>query len=209
MSGMNESPTIAYVFWHWMRSDAPARDYEGSLKAFQEALRAHAPPGYRRAAVFRHARAAWLPDDATCYVDWYVVDGGAALDALNDAAVSPPCRAVHDAAAARAAGGTAGLYTLKSGALASGDIRCATWFRKPEGVSYEAFDADLAERFAARPVELWRRRMVLGPTPEMCLLSGAPVELPDACAPFEVAMQPLWPGAGGDPGRIDRQAASP
>ena len=190
---MSASATLAYVFWHWTREDTRARDYEDRLKAFQEALLANAPPGYRRAAVFRQAGAPWLPGDARCYVDWYVVDGSTALDALNDAAVSPACRAVHDDAAVRAAGGTAGLYALRRGALRAADTRVATWFSKPAGMSYEALDASVAECVGERPCELWSRRMVLGPTPEMCLLAAAPVELPRSCAALHVRMQPLWP----------------
>ena len=205
---MSAPATIAYVFWHWVHDPAPARDYESRLEAFQESLLANAPPGYRRAAVFRHAPAPWLPDDACRYADWYLVDGGAALDALNEAAVSPACRAAHDAAARRAAGGTAGLYTLRGGVLRAGEIRIATWFSKPAGMGFEALDACVAECAQARPYELWRRRMVLGPTPEMCVLAAAPVELPEACAAIHVALEPLWPKTraedGGEGGEATR-----
>jgi len=194
---MISSPALAYVFWHWILDDAQAHDYEQCLTAFQASLLAHAPQGSRRAAVFRHAPAPWLPDGVHGYVDWYVVDASAALDALNDAAVSPACRTVHDAAAVRSDGGSAGLYALRSGALCARRIRVATWFSKPAGMSYAALDACVAERVGERPFELWSRRMVLGPTPEMCVLGSAPLALPDACNALHVCMDPIWSSTRG------------
>ncbi len=195
MGGMDAPATLAYVFWHWMRADGEVAAYEEALKAFQLALLDNAPTGYRRAAVFRHAPAPWLPGQGPHYMDWYVTDGSAALDPLNDAAVSAACLAVHDAAAGRAQGGTAGLYRLRRGVVQANQVHCATWFSKPAGMSYEALDAHLAEPMDGACSELWSRRMTLGPAPEMCVLAATTIALPEDFGAISVPMEPLWHGA--------------
>lgn len=40
---------------------------------------------------------------------------------------------------------------------------------------------------------LWMRQMVLGPTPEFCLSSGAPVALPPSIDAKYLALAPVWP----------------
>ena len=203
MRGMEAPCCLAYVFWHWIQPDADVAAYEDALRAVQQTLLDNAPPGYRRASVFRHGPAAWLPEPGSHYVDWYLTDGSAALDPLNDGAVSPACRAAHDAAAARAAGGTAGLYQLRQGAVRASEVRCATWFSKPEGMDYEALDEAMAATMRGGRSELWSRRMTLGPTPEMCVLAAAAVELPQAYGAFSVPMEPVWPGARNTVGQGD------
>ena len=126
-------------------------------------------------------------------MDWYLGDGSAALDPLNDAAVSAACRAVHDVAAGAAAGGTAGLYRLRQGVVQTPEVRCATWFSKPTGMSYEALDACLAECTDGTPSQCWSRFMTLGPTPEMCVLAPAAISLPTEFDAVHVPMEQLWP----------------
>ena len=193
MGAMDAPATLAYVFWHWKRGDGDVAAYEDALQAFQQALLDNAPTGYRRAAVFRHAPAPWLPGQGRHYMDWYVTDGSAALDPLNDAAVSAACLTAHDAAAGRAQGGTAGLYRLRHGVVQANHVHCATWFSKPAGMPYETLDACLAERLDGARAELWSRRMALGPAPEMCVLSATAIELPAAFGAISVPMEPLWP----------------
>jgi hypothetical protein len=195
MHAMGSPDCLAYVFWHWIAPGTEVAAYEQALAAFQQTLLINAPPGYRRAAVFRHGPAPWLPGRGPHYVDWYLTDGSAALDPLNDAAVSAACRRSHDDAAARAAGGTAGLYRLREGAVRAAEVRFATWFSKPAGMSYEALDESIAARTQGLRCELWSRRMTLGPGPEMCLLATSAVELPEAYAALGVPMEPVWPGA--------------
>ncbi len=195
MGTMDAPAYLAYVFWHWIAVDGDVAAYEDALKAFQQALLDNAPPGYRRAAVFRHGPAPWLPGHGQHYVDWYITDGSAALDHLNDAAVSAACRRAHDVAAGRAAGGTAGLYRLRQGAVRAAEVQCTTWFSKPAGMSYEVLDARLAERMDGAHSELWSRRMTLGPAPEMCVLAATAIELPEAFGAIRVPMEPVWPGA--------------
>ena len=186
---------LAYVFWHWLRVGGEVGAYEDALTAFQRTLLENAPPGFRGAMVFGHDAAPWLSAPGPHYVDWYLTDGSAALDPLNDAAVSAACRAAHDVAAGAAAGGTAGLYRLRQGVVQAAEVRCATWFSKPAGMSYEALDADLADRMQGIPSQLWSRAMTLGPTPEMCVLATAAISLPAEFDAVAVAMEPLWPPA--------------
>lgn len=192
---MKSNNCLAYVFWHWIEADADAGAYEDALKSFQQALLANASPGYRRAAIFRHGPAPWLPAEGSYYVDWYLTDGSAALDPLNDAAVSVECRAAHDAAAVRAAGGTAGLYAVRQGSVRAAEVRWATWFAKPAGVGYEALDVAIAEYTGGIRSEVWSRRMTLGPAPEMCVLAASAIELPQAYGARSVPMELVWPGA--------------
>lgn len=204
---MKSPDCLAYVFWHWLRAGDEVGAYEQSLAAFQEVLMENAPPGFRRAAVFRHGPADWLPRDGPHYVDWYLLDDSAALDPLNDGAISAVCQAAHDAAAERAAGGTAGLYGLRRGAVRAAAVRCATWFSKPTGMPYAELDGLLGGLMQAGSAQLWSRRMTLGPTPEMCVLAGAEVSLPRDFGAVHVPMELVWSRARNDAVESDTEDA--
>ena len=204
---MKSPDCLAYVFWHWLRAGHDAGGYEDALATFQTVLMENAPPGFRRAAVFRHGPAAWLPGDGPHYVDWYLVDDSAALDPLNDGAVSAVCQAAHDAAAERAAGGTAGLYGLRQGAVKAAAVRRATWFSKPAGMPYAELDELVGEHLEAGSAQLWSRRMTLGPTPEMCVLAGADVTLPREFGAVHVPMELVWPLLGNEATQSDTEEA--
>ena len=193
---MTDSACLAYVFWHWMRADGSVSAYEDALTAFQRTLRDNAPAGYRHAAVYRHGAAPWLAGSGACYVDWYIVDGSAAMDPLNDAAVSAACLAAHDAAADGAAGGTAGLYGLRRGRVSARDVRAATWFCKPAGMPYADLDENMAAQAGSGPWALFGRRMTLGPTPELCLLAPEKLSLPDEFGAVHASMELVWPRDG-------------
>jgi hypothetical protein len=153
---------LAYVLWHW---PSQAAGYVDALIGFHRALAAHPPAGFRGSRVLEVADAPWLPV-ARALEDWYFVDDFTALGVLNEAAVSGPRRAPHDAAARLAADGTAAVYRrLKEGARAPDR---ASWFAKPAGMTY----VDLAARLPE--AELWQRQMILGPAPEFCLLGASP-----------------------------------
>jgi hypothetical protein len=152
---------LAYVFWHWPAG--PWDAYVEALSTFHRALAAAPPPGWRGSRVLAVDGAPWLPV-ARALEDWYFVDDFASLGALNDAAVSGPRLGPHDAAARRAAGGTAGLFRLRSGEI--GTPERASWFAKPRGLRFP----ELLERIPAG--ELWQRQMVLGPSPEFCLFGA-------------------------------------
>jgi len=170
------SPVLAYVFWHRPRAAVAAGEYEARLLAFHEALAAHPPEGLRGSHVARLAAAPWLPGDGPVYEDWYLVTDWAALGRLNDAAVQGPRRPPHDAAAEAAADGSAGIYRRTLGAPRP-DGALASWFAKPDGLTYSALGETLDERLAGRDASMWQRQMTLGPAPEFCLLADEAVEL--------------------------------
>lgn len=156
---------LAYVFWHWPTARSGDKEaYVRAQRRFHSSLADLRPEGFVRSWSYELSGAPWLSKSPQ-YEDWYLLEGSAALDILNAAAVSAPIRAEHDAAAA-GAGGLGGLYALRSGVPlpAPGPAR---WFAKPAGESYQ----HLYERLPADAV-VWRRQMVLGPAPEFVLDGG-------------------------------------
>ena len=184
---------LAYVFWHWAQAGVAASTYEAKLREFQQTLAANKPPGFLHSAVFRVHGASWLGKVAEAYEEWYLTDGSAALDPLNEAAVAPACRAAHDAVAQLAAGGTAGLYRLGQGKPSLEFTRFAYWFAKPAGMKYEEFYARLLPITDRSGVALWGRQMVLGPTLEFCLHTRETVEIPPGITPQMSPLERLWP----------------
>ncbi len=186
---------LAYVFWHWRRSDAAPVLYEEMLAAFQRALRAEPPAGFAECRSFALRGAPWAADGGDAYEDWYLLDDSAALDRLDTAAITAARKQPHDQVAAAAGGGTAGLYALRVGA-ALPQARHAYWFAKPAGRAYQdVFDA-LAPIVADGRGALWCRRMVLGPTPEFCLQTVAPVVPPGVGEPLHLVLRPLGDTGG-------------
>ena len=162
---------LAYLFWHWPQVGVELREYEAAMVGFHQVLAASAPVGFRRSLTVRVGAAPWLSGGTQGYEDWYLVDDSAALDPLNEAAVTGARRAPHDRAAYAAAGGAGGLYRFRRGELDLAEARIATWLSKPDGMGYAEFDARLWGWVGYRAVALWQRQMVLGPAREFCLLS--------------------------------------
>jgi hypothetical protein len=172
---------LAYVFSHRPADGVDIADYEGALKRFHATLAASPPAGFLGSSTFR------VGDR---YSDWYLVDSSAALDVLNDAAVSGARTQAHDAAAHMAVDFAGKLYGLSAGEplLDPGyEIR----FSKPAGMGY----ADLYERIKKYTIgpgaSLWRRMMVLGPPPEFCLIAPTEVELPQEFRPEVLSRDPI------------------
>jgi hypothetical protein len=188
---------IAYVFWHWPSPAVAGAAYEQALLAFHGALANARLPGFQESVVCRVEGAGWLPRQPTAYEDWYLVHDFTALGLVNEGAVAGACRAPHEAVARHAAGGTAGLYGLARGAEDPPTQPCATWLAKPAGMSYERFFAALAAWSDRAGTSLWQRQLVLGPTPEFCLLSPAPadLDLPGLAPPLRVTRRLVWPPA--------------
>ncbi len=184
---------LAYVFWHWPFPNVEVEAYEQRLAAFQRALAAEGPRGFQRAAVFRLPGAPWLSGEPRGYEDWYLVDGFAALEALNQGAVSAWAGPDHDRAAVLAAGGTAGLYRHYGGDALATAGRFATWFSKPAGVSYADLEARLRPWFEQPGVGVWQRQMTLGPTREFCLRSPARLDLPSDLDALTLEVEQIWP----------------
>ena len=104
---------LAYVFWHWPSPENGSDAYEDLQRAFHRVLAQAAPTGFRGSFVFRlDGHAAWL-GGTPAYADWYLVDGSAALDPLNVAAVSGACQEPHDRLARAAAAGVGSLLALR------------------------------------------------------------------------------------------------
>ena len=164
---------LAYVFSHRPATGADAQAYEDALRRFHAELAAGRPTGFVGSTTYRFADA---------YSDWYLIQNSAALDVLNDAAVSGARAASHDTAARMAAWGSGKLLSLAHGEADLGALHEVA-FAKPAGMAYDDLYA-MTKPFTARPgVGLWRRMMVLGPPPEFCLVARASVELPAQLAP--------------------------
>jgi hypothetical protein len=184
---------LAYVFWHWSNPDVAPATYEQYQRAFHAALASSAPGGFLESTSFRiDGQAAWL-GGAPAYADWYLVENSAALDPLNVAAVSGVCEAPHvQVAQAMAAG--AGLLLTLHGSAAQPDLaaaRSATFLTKPRDMPYAAFYETVAVVPEAPQSTLWRRTMVLGPTPEFALLSPSRPDIPASVMPLSLALTPL------------------
>ncbi|MCW5978606.1 MAG: hypothetical protein KIT09_11040 [Bryobacteraceae bacterium] len=184
---------LAYVFWHWPHPGGDVNSYVRRFSDFHALLSVNRPPGFLSSAVFRIEGVAWAPSNIPVFEDWYLLDGSAALDPLNVAAVAPPLREPHDLAARAAAGGTAGLYSLRRGSRDVDRVRQALWFSKPPRETYDDLFRRIDPIVAACGGGLWGRQMILGPTPEFCLLSEAPVEWPGGPTGVAVGHDPVWP----------------
>jgi hypothetical protein len=185
---------LAYVFWHWRRREIPRDEYEQRQQHFHGAMTAAPSQGFRSSRSFAITGAPWVASGGEAYEDWYLVEDSAALDPLNQAAITAPRQMPHDAAAAAAEGGTAGLYSLRRGGVRDTLPARAAWFSKPSGVSYDQLFSSLEPLLHPVNGALWCRQMVLGPTPEFCLQSSAPVTLPEPFTPLVLDLRPIWPG---------------
>ncbi|HEU4767132.1 MAG TPA: hypothetical protein VFS77_07145 [Pyrinomonadaceae bacterium] len=168
---------LAYVFWHWPQPGVDTNTYVAHLVDFHLKLNAHKPAGFQGSRVLRLSGASWLDTKGDAFEDWYLIDDSAALDRINDAAVSGPCEAPHTVVAREAAGGTAGLYRLRLGKV-DVDIHIALWLSKPDRMSYKDFYSALEPVVADGA--LWQRQMTLGPTTEFVIHSANAIQLPDA-----------------------------
>ena len=164
---------LAYLFAHRPTPAVDVAAYEGALRRLHAALAEAEIPGFVASATYRGAGG---------YTDWYVVEDSAALDHLNDAAVSGDRSESHTFLARSAAEGVGKLLRLAEGELdidASFEVR----FSKPAGVPYDQLYETL-RGWTRRPgVGLWRRMMVLGPAPEFALLCPERCELPAEMLP--------------------------
>jgi hypothetical protein len=121
----------------------------------------------------------WLgADGASGVEDWYLVGDWSALGHLNDQAVSGHAGSAHDAVAELTGNGAGALYGLRGGDPESVAQPCAAWLSKPPGMPYPDFYERMSAPLGAPGASLWQRQLVLGPTPEFCLLSPTPVVAP-------------------------------
>ncbi len=178
---------LAYVFWHRPKPGGAAEAYEETLSAFHGSLSHRPPEGLRASASFRVAEVPWLaigePEGSSSagYEDWYLLEDYTALGVLNEAAVAHGHRTAHDRAARSYGVGTGGLFALQEGQGESSiDAPLAIWVAREAGSAEPLLGELLGDGAAPGSSSLWRRQLVLGPSPELCLLSR---EAPAGVAP--------------------------
>ncbi|MBE3560985.1 MAG: hypothetical protein IMW89_17445 [Ktedonobacteraceae bacterium] len=183
---------LAYIFWHWPAQQTDITIYQQRLLDFHRVLAAHRSVGFEYSRVLAMQQAPWLERSAITYEDWYIVENSAALDPLDERAVSGPCLEPHNQIARLTENGTGGLYRLRSGAVRPPVVRFAYRFAKPAGMAYTTL-YDLLQPFAQQDNgALWQRQLTLGPAPEFCLHGAAEIELPPVLQALEVPVTQLW-----------------
>ncbi len=185
---------LAYLFWHWREAQIEPQAYQDYLLHFHQVLATHRAEGFHTSRVFLLEQAPWVGRSEQTYEDWYIVENSAALDLLNEGAVSGFCKEPHHQVAQWAAGGTGGLYRLHAGDLNTLAPRVTHWFAKPVGMTYETLYEILASTIKQTGGSLWQRQMVLSPAPEFCWQCPHDHRLPDSISALTLTMTPLWTG---------------
>ena len=172
---------LAYVFSHRPGPGVDLSAYEDVLHEFHAQLASSRQRGFLGSLTYRIGDA---------YSDWYLLEDSAAMDALNEAAVSGTRTKAHDAAARMAVDGVGKLLSLNAGTHDAA-AACEMRFAKPAGMAYADLYASLRPIANAKGAGLWRRMMVPGPPPEFCLTAPSPVELPETLRPEVVRRIPI------------------
>ena len=183
---------LAYVFWHWPQSSIDRDVYLDYLADFHRTLSANKPNGFQRSIVYRISGANWLNTSGDAYEEWYLLDDSAAMDRLNEAAVTGVCEDPHNRVARQAADGTGGLYRFRAGQEDLAQSRFAVWLSKPAGVSYNDFFAAMQPLTSQQGAGLWGRQMTLGPTTEFCVHSSTSIELPANYTGQTLPLDVVW-----------------
>lgn len=183
---------LAYVFWHWPQPAIDRGTYLDHLSDFHRTLNANKSTGFQHSVVFRISGAGWLNTTGEAYEEWYLLDDSAAMDRLNEAAVSGVCEEPHNRVARNAADGTGGLYRFRAGHEDLTQSRFARWLSKPEGVSYPDFFTALQPLTSQQGTGLWGRQMTLGPTTEFCIHSPTRIQLPSNYTAQSIPLELVW-----------------
>ncbi len=181
----------AYVFWHWKRTDVPSSDYENRLIQFHRALGKTPSEGFKDSWSAALQNAPWANSGRDAYEDWYWIENSAALDPLNDAAVSASRKAPHDQAAMAVKDGAAGLYYLRAGKEFTAP-QFAMWFAKPKDWSYKQLTDELRP-YIVGDVALWTRQMALGPAREFCVHANEQLKLPAGIEAQTIPLRAVFP----------------
>ena len=184
---------LAYVFWHWPQPGVDPAAYVDHLVEFHQTLAAHKPFGFQQSVVFRIRGATWLKTSDEAYEEWYLLDDSAAMDRLNEAAVTGACEEPHNRVAREAADGVGGLYRLRAGAEELAQAKFALWLSKPDGVSYKDFYTALEPLTSQQGVALWGRQMTLGPTTEFGIHSPGSIQLPAGYSGLTLSVNLIFP----------------
>jgi hypothetical protein len=156
-------------------------------------LNSEKPEGFVEALSFRVDALPWGRQGGSTYEDWYVVDSFGALGALNDATVTGKVKESHDPIAKDYMKGAGGVLRLIQGNLRLRDGRFATWIEKSIGPLYRSYYDDVAGIVGGRSTALWRRQMVLGPSPQFCVHSEEPLEFPPSFRPIKLKLEMVSP----------------
>jgi hypothetical protein len=113
----------------------------------------------------------------------------AAIGTLNDAAVVPGTKEFHDSVAKDYLSGAGGVFKLIQGSIPLPEAKYANWVGKPVGTSYQEYYKEAVEALGDRRADLWRRQMVLGPSPQFCVHSVDALDLPKRFAPLTVRIE--------------------
>ncbi|GHO45828.1 hypothetical protein [Ktedonospora formicarum] len=186
---------LAYVFWHQRAEEVSRDEYQQRLIAYHQILQERQPEGFQGSFVLEMSHLPWMLEGPEVYEDWYVVENSAALDPLDEAAVSGICREPHNAVARLAGDGTGGLYRLKSGTFdrqQASAIRHASYFKKQPGMSYEQLYALLDQSNVESQGILWQRQMTMGPAREYCLHSTEVAALPAELEIVHIEARPIY-----------------
>ena len=125
--------------------------------------------------VFRIRGANWLNTSDEAYEEWYLLDDSAAMDRLNDAAVSGACEEPHNRVAREAADGTGGLYRLREGLENLDQAKIRDLAKQTRRCFLQKLLRRNAITNLAARRRLWGRQMTLGPTTEFCIHSQSPI----------------------------------
>ncbi len=124
----------------------------------------------------------------TVFEEWYLFHGSAALDAVNERVQAGPYKDSHGKFLRQDLGGEcAGLYYARKGdvrtAMSGMKTQCTLWFNKVYP-TYEDLFRQVAPATAGSA--LWRRLLVLGPTPEFHVDVDPSTTLPEKLTPYRV-----------------------
>jgi len=162
---------LAYVFWHRAAASVHEEDYERALVRFHRSLSENPPAGFCSSLTLRAPELPWLAGDGLGYEDWYLVENWTALGVLEAAAVSRGHAGAHESAARAMGTGTGAVYRLLEGAAKLEDAHAAVWVTRPGGAAALEITDLLGDGFDPERTSVFQRSLVLGPAPEVCLLS--------------------------------------
>lgn len=157
--------------------------------SFQDVLKSTNPSLVTAHLSYRVGSLPWGPAQGPLYEDWYVVKDFAALGTLNEAAVGPGTKEFHDAVAKEYLSGAGGVFRQIQGNVALPEARYTNWIGKPTGTTYQQYYKEVAEGLENQRADLWRRQMVLGPSPQFCVHSADRLDLPKKFMPLEVMIE--------------------
>jgi len=93
-------------------------------------------------------------------------------------------REPHDSIALDYMKGAGGVFKRINSKLDLREARTATWVEKPIGPTYQSYYDQIGQSVGGAPTDLWRRQMVLGPSPQFVIHSQSKLELPESLKPL-------------------------